>query len=159
MPVFGLDQGSQPIIGFNYGAKQYDRAHKAVKLSMIAATAILTVSAIITQMFPEAIIGMFNKDPELMEISVRGIRIYLLMIPIIGISISGSNYILSIGKAKLAMGLSILRQVVVLIPVMLILPKFLGLDGVWIAQPVSDVVATIITSLIVIREMKAINKK
>lgn len=158
MPVFGIDQGSQPIIGFNYGAKQYDRAHKAVKLSMMAATAILTVSAIVIQIFPETIIGMFNKDPELMSISTRGVRIYLLMLPIIGIAISGSDYILAIGKAKLAMSLSILRQIIVLIPIMIILPKFLGLDGVWIAQPISDIIATIITALIVIREMRSIKK-
>lgn len=159
MPIFGINQGSQPIIGFNYGAKQYDRAHKAVKLSMIAATIILTTAAIITQIFPETIIGMFNKDPELMKVSVRGVRMYLLMLPIIGISIAGSDFILAIGKAKLAMGLSILRQVVILIPVMLILPKFLGLDGVWIAQPISDIGSTIITATIVIRQMKSVKKK
>ena len=80
------------------------------------------------------------------------------MLPIIGIAISGSDYILAIGKAKLAMALSILRQVIVLIPIMIILPKFLGLDGVWIAQPISDIIATIITALIVIREMRSIKK-
>lgn len=159
MPIFGIDQGAQPIIGFNYGAKQYDRAHKAVKLSMIASTIILTIAAITIQLFPEIIIGMFNKDPELMDVAVKGVRLYLLMLPIIGISIAGSDFILAIGKAKLAMGLSILRQVVILIPVMLILPRFLGLDGVWIAQPISDIGATIITSIIVIRQMKSIGKK
>ncbi|MGL5084362.1 MAG: MATE family efflux transporter, partial [Clostridium sp.] len=159
MPVFGIDQGSQPIIGFNYGAKQYDRAHKAVKLSMIAAVAILTVASIITQMFPEKIIGMFNKDPELMAVSVRGVKMYLLMLPLIGIAIPGSDFILAIGKAKLAMGLSILRQVVILIPVMLILPKFIGLDGVWIAQPISDFISVAITATVVILQMKSVGKE
>lgn len=158
MPIFGIDQGAQPIIGFNYGAKQYDRAHKAVKLSMIAATTILAIAAMATQLFPEVIIGMFNKDPELMKVAVRGVRMYLLMLPIVGISIAGSDFILAIGKAKLAMGLSILRQVVILIPIMLMLPRFLGLDGVWISQPISDVVATIITAIIVIRQMKSVKK-
>lgn len=158
MPIFGIDQGAQPIVGFNYGAKQYDRAHKTVKLSMISATIILTIAALATQMFPEVIIGMFNKDPKLMDVAVRGVRLYLLMLPIVGISIAGSDFILAIGKAKLAMGLSMLRQIVILIPVMIILPKFLGLDGVWIAQPISDIGATIITITIVLKQMKSVKR-
>ncbi|MDZ5017171.1 MATE family efflux transporter, partial [Clostridium perfringens] len=79
MPIFGINQGAQPIIGFNYGAKQEERAKKAFKLSALVATIILTFAFIIVQTFPEAIIGIFNKDPKFMEISVKGMRIYLLM--------------------------------------------------------------------------------
>lgn len=161
MPIFGINQGAQPIIGFNYGAKQEERAKKAFRLSALVATIILTFAFIIVQTFPEAIIGIFNKDPEFMEISVKGMRIYLLMLPIIGISITGSNYIQSIGEAKTAMFLSLLRQVILLIPFILILPRIfgLGLNGVWIAQPVSDVLSTTITTLILVKSMKTKEEK
>ncbi|GAB6169266.1 MATE family efflux transporter [Clostridium carnis] len=154
MPIFGINQGAQPIIGFNYGAKKMDRAKKAFKLSAFTAIIILSIAMIIVQLFPSFIIGTFNKDPEFMSIAVRGIRIYLFMLPIIAISVTGSNYIQSIGKAKTAMFLSLLRQVILLVPFVLILPRFFGLDGVWFAQPISDLLATSITITILVKEMK-----
>ena len=160
MPIFGINQGAQPIIGFNYGAKQEERAQKAFKLSAIVATIILVIAFIAVQVFPEAIIGVFNKDPQFMDISVKGMRIYLLMLPIVGISITGSNYIQSIGEAKTAMFLSLLRQVILLVPFIIILPRTfgLGLDGVWIAQPVSDVLTTAVTIFILVKSMKVKEK-
>lgn len=156
MPIFGINQGAQPIIGFNYGAKQEKRAHEAYKLSLLVATIILVVAFILVQTFPEAIIGIFNKDPKFMDISVRGLRIYLLMLPIVGISVTGSNYIQSIGEARIAMFLSLLRQVILLVPFIIILPRIfgLGLNGVWIAQPLSDLISSTITAVILIRSIK-----
>ena len=156
MPIFGINQGSQPIIGYNYGAKKYERAQKTVKLAMIAATTILVLGGILIQAFPALVISMFNSDPKLLEIGVPGLRIYLFMMPIIGISIIGSNYFQSIGKAKLATFLSLLRQVILLIPLTLVLPKIagLGLTGVWLAGTVSDFLSTIITGLFIIKEFK-----
>ena len=154
MPIFGLNQGAQPIIGFNFGAQQYNRANKAFKLSALASIVILTTGWIIIQTIPEVIVGIFNKDYKLMEISVRGARLNLLMIPIIGISITGSNYIQSIGKARVAMMLSLLRQVIMFIPLLIVLPKFFGLDGIWYAQVVSDFLSTVITAVILYRELK-----
>lgn len=158
MPIFGLNQGAQPIIGFNYGAKQYDRANNAFKVSALASIIIMTSGWLLIQTVPELIVGMFNKDPKLMKITVNGIRIYLLMLPIIGVSITGSNYIQSVGKAKVAMVLSLLRQVILLIPMIVILPKFFGLDGVWYAQPVADLLATIITVVILVKELRSYKK-
>lgn len=157
MPIFGINQGAQPIIGFNYGAKQIDRAQKAYKISLIVATIILCVAFVLVQSFPEMIIGIFNKDPKFMDISVKGLRIYLLMLPIVGISITGSNYIQSIGEAKIAMFLSLLRQVILLIPFILILPRLfnLGVNGVWIAQPLSDVISSVITVAILVKTMRS----
>lgn len=94
-----------------------------------------------------------------MNISVNGLRIYLLMLPIVGLSVTGTNFIQSIGKAKMAMLLSLLRQVILLIPAVLILPTFLGLQGVWTAQPVSDFIATVITGIVVFRELKRYTPK
>ena len=155
MPIVGISQGAQPIIGFNYGSKKYDRAEKTLKLATITATLGLTLGWVIVQLYPEPIVSMFNTDAQLVAISVDGIRKYLFMMPLIGMSMIGSNYIQSIGNAKQAMFLSLLRQVILLVPMMLILPKFLGLNGVWFSQPTADVISFIVTFIVVRREVKS----
>jgi putative MATE family efflux protein len=154
MPIFGLNQGAQPIIGYNYGANKKDRYREAYLLSLKVATIILTIAFIIVEAFPAVIIGFFNKDPELMGISIKGIRIYLLVLPIVGISITGSNFMQSIGKAKQSMFLSLLRQVILLIPLITILPRIFKLDGIWIAQPTSDIISTAVTAFMLLKEFK-----
>ena len=158
MPIVGISQGAQPIIGFNYGCKKYDRVEKTLKLATIAATIGLTIGWVVVQLYPESIVSMFNSNAELVKISVDGIRKYLFMMPLIGMSMIGSNYIQSIGNAKQSMFLGLLRQVILLVPMMLILPKFLGLDGVWFSQPVADVISFIITFILVSREVKSHKK-
>jgi len=155
MPVFGLVQGMQPIVGFNYGARNYDRSKKVLKLSVISATIIFVVGFLLIQIIPNVLVGMFNKDAQLMDITVKGLKKYSLGLPLIALSIVGTNYIQSIGKAKVAMVLSLLRQVILLIPMIIILPKFLGIDGVWFAQPVSDIIAAIITSIILLKDIRS----
>ncbi|MGL5245328.1 MAG: MATE family efflux transporter, partial [Sarcina sp.] len=154
MPTFGINQGAQPIIGFNYGAKKYDRAKLTFKYATIVACSILTLGFILIRTFPEQAIGIFNKDSSLLNISVQGLKIFLCMMPLIGIQIVGSNYFQSIGKAKLAMFLSLLRQVILLIPLILILPKFYGLTGIWLAGATSDFLSTVITIGLLIKEFK-----
>ena len=158
MPIVGISQGAQPIIGFNYGCKKYDRVEKTLKLATIAATIGLTIGWVVVQLYPESIVSMFNSNADLVKISVDGIRKYLFMMPLIGMSMIGSNYIQSIGNAKQSMFLGLLRQVILLVPMMLILPKFLGLDGVWLSQPVADVISFIITFILVSREVKSHKK-
>lgn len=114
MPAFGFVQGMQPIVGFNYGAKKYDRAKKTLKISLMLATVVFIVGALVIQIAPQLLVGAFNKDQELMNITVNGLRKYALAMPIVGISIVGSNFIQSIGKAKMSMLLGLLRQVIVL---------------------------------------------
>ena len=155
LPIVGISQGAQPIIGFNYGCKKYDRVEQTLKLATIASTIGLTIGWVVVQLYPEPIVSMFNKDAELVKISVDGIRKYLFMMPLIGMSMIGSNYIQSIGNAKQSMFLGLLRQVILLVPMMLILPKFLGLDGVWFSQPVADVISFIITFIVVNKEVKS----
>lgn len=161
MPIFGINQGSQPIIGYNYGAKKYERAQKTLKLAMAVASVILVIGGILIQTLPEVAISMFNSDPQLLEIGIPGLRIYLLMMPIIGIPIIGSNYFQAIGKAKLATFLSLLRQVILLIPLTIILPKVagLGLIGVWLAGTTSDFLSTVITGIFVVKEFKKEDKE
>ena len=158
MPIIGISQGAQPIVGFNYGCKRYDRAEKTLKICVSAATIGLFISWLVVQFVPGPIVSMFNSDAELVRISVDGVRKYLCMMPLIGMSIIGSNYIQSIGKAKQAMFLSLLRQVILLVPMMLILPRIFGLNGVWFAQPIADVISFIVTFILINREVKSHKK-
>lgn len=158
MPTFGINQGCQPIIGYNYGAKNYKRVKHALKLAILAATAITTTGFILIQVFPKQIISLFNKDPELIAIGSHGIRIYLFMLPIIGFQIVSSNYFQAIGKAKISIFLGLSRQVILLIPLLFILPRLFGLDGVWLSGPSSDVIASIITAVFIFVEIKHLNK-
>lgn len=155
MPIIGISQGAQPIIGFNYGAKKYDRADKTLKICALAATIGLSIGWLLVQLAPAPIVSMFNSDADLVSISVDGIRKYLSMMPLIGVSMIGSNYFQAIGKAKQAMFLSLLRQVILLVPMMLILPRILGLNGVWFAQPIADVTSFIVTFVLLFREVKS----
>lgn len=154
MPAFGFVHAMQPIVGFNYGAKKYHRAKKTLIISLTAVTSVFILGALVIQLAPDVLVGMFNKDPELMGLTVNGIQKYALAMPLIGVNIVGSNYIQSIGKAKTSMVLSLLRQVIVLIPMIMILPRFLDLDGVWFAQPMADTISTIITAIVLIKEVK-----
>lgn len=158
MPVFGLSQGMQTIIAYNYGAKQYDRAKKALSLSLVVATSILTIGFILIRLFPELFVGVFTKNNELMNLAINGISINLTSLPTIGISILGPVYFQSIGSAKKSMVLSLLRQVIILIPVILIVPRIHGLNGVWMSQPISDVVTMMIIGAFLIKEFKKVSK-
>lgn len=148
MPIFGLNQGLQPIIGYNFGAKKYDRVKQAVRYGVIAATIIVTIGFIVIEGATEMLVIIFNNDPLLVEVTSHGMRIFLIMLPLIGAQIIVTNYFQSIGKVKISMLLSLLRQVIILIPCLLIIPMFKGLDGIWIAGATSDFLSVIITFVI-----------
>ena len=154
MPIFGINQGVQPIIGFNYGAKQYDRVKHALKLAIIAATAFSTLGFLVVQFFPQVILRIFTSNEDFIVIGISGIRIFESMLPVVGFQIISSNYFQAIGRAKTAILLSLSRQVFVLIPMILILPIFFQLPGVWLATPVSDVIAAILTGYVLILNLK-----
>lgn len=154
MPIFGINQGSQPIIGYNYGAKQYDRVKETVKYGAIAATIIVVIGWIVTQSAPQVLIAIFNNDPELVGIATNGIKIYLFMMPLVGFQVISSNYFQSIGKAKISMFLSLLRQVILLIPCILILPKIFELNGIWLSGAVCDGLSSLITGIIFFYSVK-----
>lgn len=154
MPVFGLSQGMQTIIAYNYGAKEYDRARKALFSAIIAGTIILTLGFVLIRIYPEKFIGIFTNDDKLISLALNGIKIYSITLPIIGISILGTVYFQSIGSAKVSMILGLLRQVIILIPVILVVPKAYGLDGVWMSQPIADLGSMIVVGLFLIRDIK-----
>ena len=154
MPVFGITQGVQTIIGYNYGAKKLDRCRKALLLSVFAATVILIIGFLLVELTPRIMISIFNRDESLMNIAVYGIRIYLMTLPILGIVIIGPSYFQAIGKAKHSMVLSLLRQCILLIPLILVLPKAFNLTGVWFVQPIADIISAIIIVVFLAGEFK-----
>lgn len=156
MPIFGMNQGLQPIIGFNYGAKNYHRVKEALKVGIISATLVCIVGAIMIQTVPQVFINFITKDEQIREMGVVGIRRFMLVMPLIGFQIISANFFQAIGKAKKALILSLLRQVIFLIPLLLILPRFFGLMGIWSAAPVADTLATVATALVLYFELKII---
>ena len=161
MPIFGINQGSQPIIGFNYGAKQYDRVKQTFIYAVMAATTLVTLWYAAIRLFPAQLVTLFAKgDLELINLSVDGLKIFFAVLPVIGFQIVSSNYFQAVGKPKQAAFLSLSRQVVFLIPALLVLPKYFELNGVWMAAPVSDVLSSIVTGIWIFFEIKnlGINK-
>ncbi|MEF9935169.1 MAG: MATE family efflux transporter [Clostridium sp.] len=165
MPIFGLNQGVQPIIGYNYGAKQYTRVKKALNLAIIAATVVSIVGYALVAIFPEPIIMLFaNKsDPtilkEFLEQGTYAFRVYLCMLPIVGFQIVSSNYFQCVGKAKYSIFLSLSRQVIILLPLLFIMPRVAGLHGVYLAGPISDALSSLLTGIFITLEIKKLNKE
>jgi putative MATE family efflux protein len=158
MPILGVNQGTQPIIGYNFGAKNIGRVKKALFYGVIIDTCISIIGLLAVELFPVQIISMFNStDTKLIEIGANGLSIVLAMIVVVGAQTICVNYFQSVGKAKHSMFLSLLRQVAVLIPLVFILPHFLKLNGVWIAAPISDTVSSLVTFIFIMREIKKLN--
>lgn len=156
MPVIGISQGAQPIIGYNYGAKNYQRVLKTLKLGVGAATAVTTAGFLIIQLFHEQIIMLFSNNAELVSLGSVGIRIMLFMLPVIGFQIVGSTYFQAIGRAGMATLTTLSRQVILLIPLLIILPRFFNLDGVFWAMPLADWGAALITGFCLWREVRSL---
>lgn len=158
MPLLGINQGSQPIIGYNYGAENISRVKKTLVYASVAAASIATIGVIIVELFPVQIIRIFNtSDAQLIDIGSKGLTILLSMFSLVGIQVVIANYFQAIGKAKHSMFLSLLRQVVLLIPLLLILPHFFKLDGVWMAGAASDFISSIISIILLVFEFKKLN--
>lgn len=160
MCIFGINQGCQPILGYNYGARRFDRVKSALKYAIFAATCISLIGYLGVMVFPEALASIFCKnDRELIALCAHGIRLDLMFLPVLGYQIVASNYFQAIGKAKTAIFLGLARQVIVLIPLILILPLFFELDGLWLSQSMADIVATVLTSWFLIKDMRKISKE
>ncbi len=159
MVNMGLNQGMQPIAGYNYGAMKLDRLMKVLKLAVIAGTCITTVGFLVSELIPEACARLFTKDRELIQLSVNGMRIMMAAFILVGSQMIITNFFQSIGKAKVSMFLSLSRQMIFLLPLLLLLPLFMGVDGVWWAMPISDVISEIVAVAMMAAYMKKFNKQ
>jgi putative MATE family efflux protein len=143
MISMGVNQGMQPIAGYNFGARKFDRVARVYRCAVGAATCITTLGFLLGEIFPRQVASAFTSDPELIRQSVTGMRFIVLMFPIVGFQMVTSSFFQSIGRAKTSIVLSLSRQVLFLIPCLLILPLFWGLNGVWAAESVADFAASI----------------
>jgi putative MATE family efflux protein len=157
MVVMGLNQGMQPIAGYNYGAKQFDRVKTVLKYSIILATIIMTIGFVIGEFFPRAVASVFTKDLTLSELAIPGLRIVFILFPIVGFQMVTSIFFESIGMVKKAIFMSLSRQVIFLLPCLLILPTFFGTNGIWYSLPISDGLASILAAYLLINQIRKFN--
>lgn len=144
MVVFGVTQGMQPILGFNWGAQKWERVKSTLKRGIVIATIITTLGWFVTRFFPDQISELFTTDSRLIKIARDGFHIYFLVYPVVGPQIVIQNYFQSIGKPKLSIFLSLTRQLIFLLPFLMIFPKFWHIDGVWMSMAASDLLAAVV---------------
>ena len=158
MIIMGLNQGTQPIIGYNYGAGNYSRARETLMYSIKVATIITTSGALIALLFPEIFANAFTNDNELKNITVRGLRISVSALPLVGLQIVSSSFFQSIGSATKSLIQSLSRQLIFLIPAIIILPRICELDGLWIAMPISDTISFILSLFLLTFQLRQLKK-
>jgi len=150
----GMNQGMFPIAGYNYGAHNYDRLITVLKYTMVIAFCITTLGWIVAQTLPYECARLFTTDETLIKIAERAIRITMLVFPVVGIQMVCTGFFQSIGKAKVSMLLSLSRQLLFFLPMLLILPNFYQVDGVWMAQPISDVISVVVAVVMLTNYIK-----
>lgn len=159
MVNMGVNQGMQPIAGYNYGALLFDRLNKVVNLAMLVGTIITTVGFVIGELFPYQCARLFTSDPTLLDLSVGGIRIMLAAFPLIGSQMVITNFFQSIGMAKISIFLSLSRQLLFLVPCLILLPPLWGVDGVWWAMPIADCIAFVVAWWLIIVYMRKFKRQ
>jgi len=158
MIVMGLNQGMQPIAGYNFGAKLYPRVTQVLKLTIYFATAITTVGFLMGMLIPRLAVSIFTSDKEMIDLASEGLRLVVLFFPIVGFQMVTSNFFQSIGMAGKAIFLSLTRQLLFLIPCLLILPNIFGSMGVWISMPIADLVASIVAAIMLWHQFRSFRR-
>ena len=163
MPIFGINQGMQPIVGFNYGAARYDRVKQALLTAILAGTAITTAGFAVSMLFPAQLIHLFARGATASELlasqGTRAMRVAQMMLPLIGFQVISASYFQAVGKPRTAMLLMLSRQVLLLIPALLILPCFFGLSGVWAAIPAADLCSSLLTGCCLLVELRHLDSR
>lgn len=154
MIVLGLNQGMQPIVGFNYGAKQFLRVKEALKLTILYATAIMTLGFLLAEIFPRQIVMIFTTDEELIQQAIKGMRIVFACFPIVGFQIVTGNFFQSVGMAGKSVFMSLTRQLLFLLPGLLIFPYFFQDNGIWMSMPISDGLSSLVAFIMLYNQMK-----
>lgn len=159
MFVLGLNQGMQPIAGYNFGAQRFDRLMRVVKLTMLSATAVVTVGWCFAMFPPQLCVRLFTTDATLIGIAANALRISGCMFPIVGYQMVTTNFFQCIGKVKVSIFLSLSRQLIFLLPMLWLLPHFFQLNGVWFSMPTSDLLASVVTAWVMVRYMRMFKRQ
>lgn len=158
MPAMGISQGAQPIIGYNYGAKKFGRVKDTLKLAIVSATSIVTLGFLVSKIWPNQLISVFNENQELIQLGTHAMEIFFKFLPLIGVQIMSASYFQAVGKPHQATILSLSRQVFIFIPLLIILPRQWGLEGIWWSSPLSDIAAFILTGIWLWIEIRHLSK-
>lgn len=159
MPIFGIAQGFQPIAGFNYGAKNIKRVWSVLKQSIIISTILCTIYSLVMYFAPGFMLSLLSRDSELILLGSSIIKVIIVMLPFVGLQVIGSTFFLAIGKVIPSFVLGLSRQIILLIPLLLILSRYYGIDGIWYAFPIADIIAILITSLWLITHVYKLNRE
>lgn len=154
MIVMGFNQGMQPIAGYNYGARQIGRVVKVLKYTILCGVSVTTIGFLVCQLFPRVMISLFTTEEELINIAEHGMRMILLMLPFVGLQMVSTSFFQSIGMAGKSIFLSLTRQLMYLLPSLLILPSFYGTNGVWLSFPIADGLAVLTSSTMLWWQLK-----
>ncbi len=157
LPTIGISHGAQPIIGYNRGARNYHRIRETLGKAILAASTVAIVGFAVTRLFPGALIGAFGKEQAFREFGTKAITIVMLMLPVMGVQIIGSLYFQAVGRPKISLLLTLSRQILILIPAILIMSKLFGLQGILMAVPVSDFLAFAVTGGFLSVEIRRLN--
>lgn len=158
MIVMGLNQGMQPIAGYNFGAQLFDRVIRVLKLTIYSATCVTTAGFLIGELCPHLVASAFTTDEQMIDLAAKAMRIMVLFYPIIGFQMVTTNFFQSLGMAKKSIFLSLTRQLLFLLPCLLFLPSWLGVNGVWFSMPASDLLASIVTAWLLWIQLKKFKK-
>jgi putative MATE family efflux protein len=159
MPMFGIAQGLQPIVGFNYGAKRLDKVFRVNKIAITYASLLSLSGFVIIQLFSRFLFSVFTSDQELIELGSNALRLMVLAVPLVGFQMVGTVIFQALGRAIPALILSMSREIIILIPLVLILPGFFGINGVWYASPISDAMSFSLTFILYYRLVKELKKE
>ncbi|MCL2122158.1 MAG: MATE family efflux transporter [Clostridiales bacterium] len=157
-PIFGMNQGAQPIIGYNVGAKNHKRVKQALINAIIIATIFATLGWLLTRFLPRQLLSIFTTDQEMIDIGTRILIVFRVLIIVVGMQQVGASYFQNSGKPRTSIFLTLSRQVLILMPAVLILPRFFGFDGILYAGPLSDGLASAITGVFILNELRRLNK-
>ncbi|MCX6143727.1 MAG: MATE family efflux transporter [Ignavibacteriales bacterium] len=159
MPIYGLNQGIQPIIGFNYGAKHIDRVMETLRKGIVLATTVCVAGFLAVMLFSTDIVALFNaEDKQFIALGGRALKIAVLMLPLNGFQVVSWAYFQAVGKPKQAMILTTTKQMLFVIPLVVLLPRFFALDGVWIAMPIADFLAACLAAVLLIVEVRRLRE-
>ena len=157
-PVMGLNQAIQPIVGYNIGARKYHRVKQTLWYSLVAATGIATLGWLTTSFFPAQIMGFFNDDPQLIAVGGTMLVVFRALIFVTGIQQVGSAYFQFVGRPKISILLTLSRQMLILLPCVVVLSSFFGLDGILYSGPLADAISTVIVVVFLLLERKRLNE-
>jgi putative MATE family efflux protein len=159
MIVLGFNQGMQPIAGYNFGARKFQRVKQVFIKTIIAGTCVSSAGFLLSELFSHFIVSLFTNDSKLIEVTAKGMRLIFAMFPLVGFQMVTTSFFQSIGHARISIILSLYRQIIFLIPALMLLPRLLSLNGVWLSVPTADTLSSALTFFILRWQIKKIENR